>query len=377
MRILNILLLALHIAVPVGLSAQPVVTGSFQFGGLTREYRLYIPAIYSPGTAVPLVFNLHGYGSNNQQQELYGDFRAIADTANFIIAHANGTLDAGGNRFWNTFGGSTVNDLGFITALIDSISAHYSIDADRVYSTGMSNGGFMSHDLACFRSERFAAIASVTGTMIPSRMNTCAATHPTPVMQIHGTADATVPYNGSAAMVPVEALMAHWASVNNCDPVPTITPVPDIVTTDGCTAEHHVYGNGDAGTTVELFKVLGGAHTWPGAFPIGVTNQDIDASVEIWRFFSRYRLSDLLTSVPEGEDALPFSIGPNPSDDVFHLRFDAPAERTITVVNAMGQRVQEVVSRSDALELELEVSGVYLITVREGQRVRTMRVLRS
>jgi len=372
-----ILLIAALVVAPLATIAQPLVTGSITYGGVLRNYRLYVPATYNANSPVPLVFNLHGYTSNNQQQEFYGDFRAIADTANFIIAHPNGTLDGGGNRFWNTFGsGSPVDDLGFITALLDHISTQYSIDTDRVYSTGMSNGGFMSHDLACFRSERFAAIASVTGTMISPRLSTCASTHPMPVMQIHGTADATVPYVGGSGFVPVETLVDHWVQFNNCSPTPAFTAVPNIAPGDGCTVEHYVYSGGTSGSSVELYKVLGGGHTWPGAaFNTGVTNQDIKASIEIWRFFSQYRLSDLATGV-EDQEAIAFSMGPNPTTDAFHLRFDGAADRLITVVNAMGQQVQAQRSSATELVLRVDAPGLYWITVvQDGQR-STARGLR-
>lgn len=371
------LLVILVCLVGTTVQAQPIVTGTLQHNGVTREYRLYVPAIYNAATPVPLVFNIHGYGSNMQQQEFYGDFKPIADTANFIIAHPNGLLDGSGTRFWNTFGSSTtVDDLGFLVALLDEISANYSIDQDRVYSTGMSNGGFMSYDLACFRSTRFAAIASVTGTMISPRLANCASTHPMPVMQIHGTADGTVPYNGGGGFVGVQTLVDYWVQFNNCSPTPSVTNVPNISTTDGCTVEHYVYGGGDAGSTVELFKVLGGGHTWPGAvFNTGVTNQDINASVEIWRFFSRYRLSDLLTGVEE-QNAVDFSIGPNPSNDAFHLRFADAANRTITAVNAMGQEVQALRSSASEVVLNVDAPGLYWITVTEGGKRSTLRAVR-
>jgi polyhydroxybutyrate depolymerase len=367
---------ALFIAT-IAVQAQPLVTGSINFGGISRDYRLYVPATYNANTPVPLVFNLHGLGSNNQQQEFYGDFRAIADTANFIIAHPNGTLDGSGSRFWNALGsGSTVDDLGFITALLDHISTQYSIDPDRVYSTGMSNGGFMSYDLACFRSQRFAAIASVTGTMISPRLSACASTHPMPVMQIHGTADGTVPYAGGGGLVGVETLVNYWVQYNNCNPTPAVTQVPNISTTDGSTAEHYVYSGGTSGSSVELYKVLGGGHTWPGAvFNTGVTNQDFKASIEIWRFFSRYRLSDLATSI-EDREALAFSMGPNPTNDAFHLRFDGATDRLITVVNAMAQLVQEQRSSASEMVLQMDAPGLYWITVVQDGRRSTLRGVR-
>ena len=159
----TLLLFCLYLAVP--LSAQSNLSGTILSGGLTREYLLYVPAVYTGATAVPLIINLHGYTSSNVAQEFYGDFRPIADTANFLIVHPNGTIDDQGNRFWNTFGGnSTVDDVGFIAQLIDSLRAVYNIDPNRIYATGMSNGGFMSYQLACDLNNRIAAIASVTGS---------------------------------------------------------------------------------------------------------------------------------------------------------------------------------------------------------------------
>ena len=357
-------------------TAQTTINGSFMHDNLVRDYKLYIPASYQSGTPVPLVFNLHGYTSDNTQQFLYADFRAIADTANFIIALPNGTIDPTGNRYWDTFGLGQVDDLGFITALLDTISAHYSIDPQRVYSTGMSNGGFMSYDLACFRSERFAAIASVTGTMLTSRLSTCAAVHPTPVMQIHGTADPTVNFLGGSGMAGIENLVQHWVDFNNCDPTPEYTQLPDINTTDGCTAEHFVYPNGDNGSTVEFYKVLGGGHTWPGSpFVIGVTNQDFNACKEIWRFFSQYTLNmDAgLQSTAAAEKA--FTVGPNPSMDNFLIQFNGPEKRTITLWDVAGKLVQTRYSTETSTVLHAE-PGIYSLRVQEGEKVASERVIR-
>lgn len=174
---------------------------------------MYKPAAYTGTTPVPLVLNLHGYTSSNFEQLFYGDFRAIADTANFLIVLPNGTLDAQGKRFWNTFGtNSTVDDVAFISHLLDTLQATYNIDKQRIYSTGMSNGGFLSYSLACELNQRITAIASVTGSMIESKVIACKPTRPVPVMEIHGTADATVPYNGSpvSGFVGIPTLVAVW-----------------------------------------------------------------------------------------------------------------------------------------------------------------------
>lgn len=353
-------------------SAQTTVTGTIKSGGLTRDYRLYIPAMYTGSTAVPLVLNLHGYTSNAAEQEFYGNLRPIADTANFLIVHPNGTIDPQGNRFWNTFGtGSTVDDVGFLSNLIDSLGAKYNIDPNRIYSTGMSNGGFMSYSLACERSDKIAAIASVTGSMITPKLNACDPQRPVPVMEIHGTADNTVPYNGSAlsGFVPIPTLVAAWVQKNGCNPTPIFTPVPDINTTDGCTAEHYLYTGGEKGSTVEHYKIIGGGHTWPGQlFPIGVTNQDINASKEIWRFFSQYRLN-LLTDISNPESAnATWSAFPNPCQDMLTLRSNTgkPAGQ-VQVFDALGRLKHIVPAANDLINIETGAwaCGVYFIVIEQ------------
>jgi len=345
--------------------AQTTVEGSFLLDGIERTYRLYIPAIYDPAAAVPLLFNLHGYGSNNLEQEVYGDFRPIADTAGFIIAHPNGAVDFTGNRSWNTFGFTSVDDVGFLSALIDTISASYNIDPERIYSTGMSNGGFMSYDLACFLSDRIAAVASVTGSMILSRFEICDPQHPMPVMQIHGTADATVPYNGNPLFAHIDTLVNYWVNFNNCNPVPEIIEVPDIDPDDGCTAEQHIFSGGENGSSVELFKVLDGGHSWPGApVNLNITNMDFSASEEIWRFVSQFTLDGMFTStrdrMAQSQDFVAF---PNPSDGMVTLKFTDDLPKTIRVTNNFGQVIEQRKSTNKNLQVNLLHKGIHLITV--------------
>lgn len=349
--------------------------------GIQREYRLYVPSIYDGSESVPLLFNLHGYGSNAVQQEVYGDFRSIADTANFILVHPDGTDDMTGTAFWNAFGSpsETVDDIGFISALIDTLADDYNIDLNRVYSTGMSNGGFMSYTLACQLSHRIAGIASVTGTMVTFNLNACNCQHPMPVMQVHGTLDGTVPYNGNAqGFVAVEDLVDHWVDFNNCNTTAVETAVPDVNMTDGCTADRFVYSGGTNDASVELYRINGGGHTWPGTPVVfGVTNQDFSASVEIWRFFSQYSL-DQLVSVEEAEGIeQAFSVFPNPSEGQFSLRFEKTVAATIKVFDAVGKLVQTETSRSQTVNLELPKSGIYLLQVETDAGIFTEKLIRN
>ena len=363
--ITGLLLGALLAALPASLRAQTTVVGTIRNGGLVREYRLYVPAIYTRTAGpVPLLFNLHGYGSNNVQQEGYGDFRPIADTANFLVVHPNGTIDATGRRNWNTFGprGTGVDDVAFLSALLDTLASRYRVDPDRVYSTGMSNGGFMSYELACQLNGRIAAIGSVTGSMIPGRMSTCTPGHPVPVLEIHGTADGTVPYTGGMALnfVPIPTLLAHWVQVNGCAPTPTITAVPDINPTDGCTAERQRWAGPHYGSAVEHFKIIGGGHTWPGApVTIGVTNRDISASREVWRFLRPYRLSRLVLAARPAGAAPTLALYPNPTSDVLTIRGAGQPLRasSLVVFSASGQRLPARALPNPDGSLQLSTSG--------------------
>ena len=294
MNQIKILLLLLVFTFPI--SAQQTINESIIHDGIQRNYIVYIPEIYDGSSAVPLVLNFHGYGSNATQQMFYGDFRDIADTEGFLLVHPEGTL-SNGNQFWNVgFPGttsSTIDDVGFTEALIDELANSYAIDLDRVYATGMSNGGFMSFLLACQLSEKIAAVASVTGSMTPGTFNDCNAQHPTPVLQIHGTNDSVVPYDGNSIWtLPIVDVVSYWVNYNNCDTTPTTTTFPDLDLSDGSTVEHSVYEDGDLGSTTEHMKVIGGGHTWPGSIiNTPGTNQDIDASMEIWSFFSRFDIN--------------------------------------------------------------------------------------
>jgi len=374
MSTLKIFLLSLFL--PFAAFTQSTVQ-TIEHGGITRSYRLYVPDIYDGNTSVPLIFNLHGYTSNALQQEIYGDFRGIADTANFILVHPEGTLDAAGNSFWNAFGTTSgVDDVGFISALIDKIDEDYNIDLTRVYSCGMSNGGFMSYRLACELGERITAIASVTGTMAINAPAACNPYKPTPVMQIHGTADATVPYNGNSTMTAIETVVDFWVDENNCNTSPIEYVVPNTNTTDLCTAKRFLYHSGSNGSTVELFKIQGGAHTWPNStFIIGVTNRDFDASIEIWRFFSQYS-SASLSSITTFSDALAFQIYPNPTQDLLMINTQKNIQ-SVVFSDFSGKQYFNHEGHITSIHLEGLSAGIYFIHILCDGEIWTEKIIVS
>jgi polyhydroxybutyrate depolymerase len=363
--------------------AQTTVVDSIVSGGIYRSYQIYVPAIYTGSSARPLIINMHGYTSNALQQQYYSNFMPIADTANFLMVYPNGTYSSG-QRFWNAgMSSALVDDKGFISHLIDSLKLQYNIDMNAVYATGMSNGGYMSHTLACELSNRITAIASVTGSIFTTQYGSlCHPTRPVPVMQIHGTADPTVPYNGnvSGGTMPIDSVVHYWVTKNGCNPTAAFSNVPNTNTGDGCTAEHYVYSNGTMGSSVELYKVIGGEHTWPGApFTIGVTNQDFNASVEIWRFFRKYRLNTLTSVQTVEKQNTNFKFYPNPAANELTISFDN-SDKAVTVIitDVLGHVVISEASSTGNINTSGLTSGMYVLSVvSEGAEIGKAKFIKE
>ena len=349
------------IFIPLFLGAQQTITSTIEHDGLIREYIIYIPAIYNDSAAVPLIINYHGFGSNDFEQMNYGDFRPIADTANFLVVQPQGEL-FNGITHWNVGGwtlGSTIDDIGFTAALIDSLSLLYNIDANRVYATGMSNGGFMSFLLACQLGDKIAAVAPVAGSMTPETYDECSPNHSVPILQFHGTSDDVVSYDGELWSKPVQDALDYWVDYNNCYPLPTITQLPDIDPNDGSTVEHIVYPSGDNGVKTEHFKIIGGGHTWPGsAFGGSGTNYDINASVEIWKFFLQYDINGLIlpTSVNNKNENSNITISPNPASNYIKVNGDFENNLEYKIFSPKGDKLKN--GSINKYENQIDISGL-------------------
>jgi len=358
------------------------VSGSFQHGGITRSYTLYIPANYNVANAHPVVFDLHGYTSNGTQQAAMTKMDAIADTAGFIVAYPEGTLDASFQQYWNAGYGTSIDDVGFINALIDTIANNYTVNLQRVYSTGISNGGIMSNTLACELNDRIAAIAGVAGTMSLFQQTTCSPANKIPVMQIHGTSDFVVPYIGNATLMGVDALITHWRTHNNLTSASTTTAIPNINFLDGSTAELIKYETGST-YPVHLIKVTNGGHSWPGSGVIvsGTTNMDFNASLEIWKFFSQH---SLITSVDEIEEKTSSPkirlVGVNPVQSELQWQADFSLDYTMKIYNIMGQEMLSSVfsnKKIESLSIRQFPQGAYLMVCSTGGEVCTLKFVKE
>jgi polyhydroxybutyrate depolymerase len=189
-----------------------------------RAYSKFVPSSYSKDTSLPLVVLLHGYGSTGVQQESYMKFVSVAEKNKFILVYPNGTIDLVGRRFWNATDAccdffSDVDDDAYLLSILKEMESIYSIDAKRIYFVGHSNGGFMSYRMACRHPDRIAAIASLAGASY-FKTTDCGAKNSVSVLQVHGTNDETILYEGGQILgnsyPSAFASASQWATFNQC-----------------------------------------------------------------------------------------------------------------------------------------------------------------
>ena len=277
--------------------------------GVARTFYVYVPEDRPEASA--LVVAMHGYGSNAESIMAYSGLNALADTHGLIVAYPQGTLDKEHNAFFNVgyhfHRDSTVDDVDFIRHVVNYIGSHYSIRAQEVFATGMSNGGDMSYLLACQAADVFRAVAPVAGTMMESQWNDCQPIRPLSVLAISGTADNVTWYAGDpenvggwGAYLGVESVVKGW--VERLGKVHMATDRKAFPHDDPIDVFFHTAERG--AEQVVLYRVEGGGHDWPGArfkwwdlrrlvarYAMGFgKHQGFDASAEIVAFFNQYRV---------------------------------------------------------------------------------------
>ena len=285
---------------------------SFVFDDLKRSYRIHTPLGFDKTESVPLVIVLHGRGGNGEGMILVTrkGFNVLADREGFIAVYPDGIglnwndgrIDEEANDRAHR---ENIDDVGFISALIDTMIIKYNTDPKRVYVTGISNGAIMSYRLACSLSEKITAIAPVDGNFPYLLPQECSPSQHISVLAINNTEDPIVPYEGGniygsihrvnlGKVLSVNESVRFWLDHNLCSTTPVVTNMPDSDPEDGTSVTRKLYRNDDDGTEVILYTIDGGGHTWPGglqylpAFIIGKTCRDIDANEVIWSFFKNH-----------------------------------------------------------------------------------------
>lgn len=278
---------------------------TIEWDGRPRSYLLHVPPNLPAGVRVPLVVALHGGGGDGQQMEKFSGFSPLADREGFLVAYPSGV-----DRNWydgrvdsfSTAHRERIDDAGFIGAMMEAIAKEYPVDPKRVFATGASNGGFMSHYLGGTLADRFAAIAPVIGGMADPFHLRLAPVAPVSVFIIQGTEDPLVPYAGGEVrflrstrgrFISTDDAAALWVKANGCRAEAEEGALPDVAE-DGCTVKTKRWAGGRDGSEVRLWTVVGGGHTWPGGvqylpeFMIGPVCRDVDATEAIWEFFKSH-----------------------------------------------------------------------------------------
>lgn len=277
---------------------------SITIDGIERTYELHIPRGIDFSKPVPLLLVLHGGGGQGKGMIKLTGFNDVAVEYKFIVVYPDGF-----DKHWNDGreintsikDGKKVDDVLFISKLIDTLQSLYNIDNNKVFVTGISNGGFMCFRLACEIPEKITAIATVASSMTVEQYSYCNPSLSIPVMIISGDQDPLVPFEGGeigfkllkkrGKVVSVKETVEFWVKNNECKPEPNITTV-DILTDEGTKAINYLYSGGKNNSMVNYWLIEGGGHTWPGGYQylpksiIGRTSKQIDASEEIWKFFS-------------------------------------------------------------------------------------------
>jgi polyhydroxybutyrate depolymerase len=280
-------------------------------GGTARWFYQHVPPPSAPSKPLPLVIDLHGYSEGAQIHTAMSGLGPYGDTHGFITVTPEGL---GAVPLWDTTIGGA--DLAFLGDLMDHEEQTLCVDERRVYTTGLSNGAFMTSAVACEYASRVAAVAPVAGI---SEIQGCAPSRPVPVVAFHGTADQFVSYDGglgpAVANLPdpsgagrigdaasagatttpggkgpsIPEITAAWALRNGCVAKPKDTTVTADVTLISFSCP--------PGDEVELYRVTGGGHAWPGsefsakvAPVIGKTTMTISANDIIWKFFQAHPL---------------------------------------------------------------------------------------
>ena len=263
-------------------------TKTFSHDNVNRNYLIYIPDSYDSEIDYPLMFLFHGFGGIASEFINTADMRDLAESKNFIVVYPQG-LDLGGTgSHWNCSNPSAdnksdVDDIGFIENLIDQLIVDYPvIDSKRIYAAGYSNGGFMSYYLGC-NSKKFAAIGSVAGTMLDDSYQSCYANFPTAMINIHGTDDFDVPYDGNIYYPSIPDVVDWWKNFNN-------TPNEDLLTNQDGSIEQYIYYNDAGDRYVEHIKIIGGGHYWDDKLNYNGTN----TSGLIWGFVSNYNIDGII-----------------------------------------------------------------------------------
>jgi len=267
---------------------------------------LYIPEKTKAEALLPLVVVLHGRTGTSQRMADLSDFNTRAEQHGFAVAYPQGL-----QKQWNYLHGISgyrpePNDSEFLLKIIDQISETHTIDSNRIFLTGLSNGGFMAQRLACYAPEIFAAFASVAAGGYAHMDTACKQGQPVSMLYIHGTSDSKVPWNGltlkdsqgnqQAVTMPIAESLKFWSIRNQCGTTVNKVEIIESGRSPGTQVRRFQSTECANGAEMVLYAIINGGHNWPGVAGFippsvaGQVNLDIHASDIIWEFFKNKSL---------------------------------------------------------------------------------------
>lgn len=348
------------------IQAQITISESINVDGLNRSHRLHIPPAGGSTSLLPLVINMHGFLGDAGLQEWYSGMNDIADTANFFVVYPNGTEILFIFQGWYMeLAGTPVDDVSYLSFLIDYLVANYNIDPNRVFATGYSMGGGMAVSLACAIPEKVKAIAPVAGYVPKINGTLCNPAVPVSLIQFHGTSDPDVPYNGTSYLAPAPLVYKAFTRIGNCASAPAVTNLPDLDTADGSTVTRVTIDNcGGSQSDYHFYRINSGGHTWPGGID---GSRDINASLLMWEFFRELDPSPRISIASEPE-IVPFGeqvrIWPTVTKGSINLSTVIEIDQ-VEIYKSDGSRIHtaKLNGRSANIDLGNHPEGLYIVKI--------------
>jgi polyhydroxybutyrate depolymerase len=357
---------------------------SIPHDGGYRTYLVHLPTSYDGSEELPMVIAMHGGFGNAYNMQNMSQLSVKANQENFIVVYPEGVAGGALNiSAWNAgwccgyASNANIDDVGFIDALIDSLSEDLAIDLNRVYATGMSNGGFMSYRLACELSHKIAAIAPVSASMA---MTSCSPNLPVPVIGFHSYLDTNVPYDGGQGdgasnhhNSPQDSVMNAWSALNNCqNENDTLIQNNDYL--------HVRWDECDCQSAIHYYITEDGGHSWHGGQSTIIGDDPstvINANDLMWEFFSNYSLECGMLSVEEKNQMSAVKVYPNPTEDLVFLKFEnEPAEFSVKVFSSSGKLLQQ---SKNATQISIGglSKGVYFLVIDVGNERMVRKMVRK
>lgn len=365
-----------------------MTTYSFNYDGNNRAFNIYLPQSYSEETEdLPVVFFLHGMGGDMTN---FSGLSYKAEAENYIMVVPQALKDEKTGASWNagaiTVKGNiyspnaNIDDVGFISTLLDTVSTWYNVNEEKVYIAGFSLGGFMANKLACELSDRISAIASVSGTMTRKLAINCNPSQIIPSLQIHSTNDNMVSYKGSKNNFGAEELFSFWAKKNKANSTLDTLNLSNNVN-DGYSALKFTYNGKNKSNEGVLYRLAGPSHnaSW---YTISSKN-DFDAINVIWDFFKTHSINRSGSNIKEKASIaetihdVKIDVYPNPATEKITLNFDNTVKiATVSITNTLGKTIQKK-NVEDAInditfDVRNEFQGIYFFQIEDEKGNKTV-----